>query len=50
MQIDAIELLNQFGNNDQINQTNDNSSLHLTITDGNAIVKAITNDPIPDLR
>lgn len=50
MQIDAIELLNQFSNNDNTNQTNDNSSFLLTITDGNVTIKGITNDLIPELR
>ncbi len=52
MQIDAIEPLNQFSNNNnnQTDQKNDNSSLLLTITDGNITVKGITNDSIPDLR
>ncbi len=52
MQIDAIEPTIQFSNNNnhQIEQTNDNSSLLLTITDGVTTVKGITNDDIPDLR
>jgi hypothetical protein len=51
VQIDAIELFNQFSNNNnQTEQTNDNSSLLLTITDGIITVKGITNDFIPDLR
>jgi hypothetical protein len=48
VQIDAIEPTIQFSNNNQ--QTNDNSSLLLTITDGITTVKGITNDTIPDLR
>ncbi len=50
MQIDAIEFLNQSSNNNQTEQTNDNSSLILTITDGIKTVKGITTDSIPDLR
>jgi len=51
VQIDAIEPTIQFSNNNhQTEQTNDNSSLLLTITDGITTVKGITNDNIPDLR
>jgi hypothetical protein len=51
VQIDAIEPFTQFSNNNnQTEQTNDNSSLLLTITDGITTVKGITIDYIPDLR
>jgi hypothetical protein len=46
VQVDGIQPLNSFSNN----QTNDNSSLLLTITDGILTVKGVTTDSIPDLR
>ncbi|CAF0750284.1 unnamed protein product [Adineta steineri] len=47
VQIDGIEPTIEFSNNNQ--QTNDNSSLLLTLTDGIITVKGITIDDIPDL-
>jgi hypothetical protein len=49
VQVDGIQPLNSFSNN-QTEQTNDNSSLLLTITDGILTVKGVTTDSIPDLR
>ena len=48
MQIDSIEPSIQMSN-DQKEQTNDNDHLLLTLTDGIIVVKAITNDYIPNL-
>ena len=50
MQIDAIEPQIQFSNNNQIEQTNDNNSLLLTIINGITTVQSITNDYIIELR
>jgi hypothetical protein len=52
VQIDAIEPVIQFTNNNNISkeQTNDNNSLLLTLTDGITTVKGLTNDYIPELR
>jgi hypothetical protein len=49
VQIDAIEPQIQFSNNNQLGQTNANSSVLLTITDGIISIQGITNDSIPNL-
>ncbi|CAF0792830.1 unnamed protein product [Adineta ricciae] len=48
VQIDAIEPYTQI-NTDQNEQTNQYDRLLLTLTDGHQIVKAVTNDYIPNL-
>ena len=53
MQVDLIELPNQLSNHDythQIEQTSDDSSLLLTLTDGIITVQGVTNGPIPYLK
>ncbi|CAF4494499.1 unnamed protein product, partial [Rotaria sp. Silwood1] len=50
VQIDSIDSITTFNNNkNQLEQTDDNNSLLLTITDGITTVKGITNDYIPNL-